>query len=153
MVKKYRSKYYVDENIVRLVAALVFIIASFSLWEGWSIIFILLAADFALRGLTHLPSPLAVIAKMIIRPIKPEPRPIYAPPKKFAATIGFVFSLVIFVLLYLDYPIGGYIVGGVLVFFAFLESVFKICVGCRVYDWLVAPIANRREARAIKLQS
>jgi hypothetical protein len=139
------SKLYVDEQVVRLIAAQVAIIAGLSLAFNWIFPIFLLAADFGLRAFTLQPSPLAAVARIIADLLKLKTKPIFAAPKKFAAAVGFLFALAILVLLLLNYLSATYILGGVLIFFAVLESVFKICFGCYVYDWLVAPITNKRK--------
>lgn len=148
MTKNDRSKYYADENAVRLIAAQVIIIASLALWQGWLFPFFFLSADFALRSFTHVPSPLAAIARVLVSSARLKPRRIFAAPKKFAAGIGSVFSLAIFVLLYLNYFAVAWAVGGVLIFCAFLESVLRICIGCYVYDWLIASVVSKRNHTA-----
>lgn len=147
MTKKDISKYYADEQVIRFIAAQVIIIVSMSLWQGWLFPFFFLSTDFALRAFTYQPAPLAASAKMVTVLFRLDPEPIFAAPKKFAAGIGFICSLTILVFLSLHYYAVAYIVGGVLVFFAFLEAVFKICVGCYVYHRLVAPVVNRRNTK------
>jgi hypothetical protein len=138
------SKLYVDEQVVRLIAAQVAIIAGLSLAFNWIFPIFLLAADFGLRAFTLQPSPLAAVARIIADLLKLKTKPIFAAPKKFAAAVGFVFSLAISVLLILKLETAAYIVGGILVLFALLEAVFNVCVGCYVYNWLVAPIVNKK---------
>lgn len=138
------SKYYVDENVVRIIGAQVIVLSILTLVTGWKFLAFLLAGDFALRAFTYQPSPLAVIAKLIVNLSGLTAKPIFAPPKKFAAGLGFVFSLSVWVLLYLNLWTPAYVVGGILIFCAVLESVFKICLGCYVYNWVVAPIVNKK---------
>lgn len=144
MTKKDISKYYVDENVVRLIAAQVIIILLLVFFNHRTYLIIILTADFALRAFTYLPSPLAAVAKVIAVLFKLKSKPIIAAPKKFAAGIGFIFSTAIFNLLYFKLLTAAYTVGGILIFFALLESVFKVCVGCYIYNRIVAPIINKR---------
>lgn len=141
---KESSKLYVDEQVVRLIAAQVAIITVLSLVFNLIFPVCVLVLDFALRAFTLQPSPLAAIARIIANVLKLKPKPIFATPKKFAAGVGFGFSVAILDLLLLNHINTAYILGGVLIFFAVLESVFKICVGCHVYNWLIAPIINKR---------
>lgn len=152
MNKTNNLKDYTDENVVRLIAAQVTIIAAVSLWQAWFFPFLFLALDFALRAFVHKPvAPLAIIARAIVRLFKLTHKAIFAPPKRFAAGIGFVFSLSIAALLSMDYFIAMYVVGGVLIFCAVLESAFKICIGCYVYGWVVAPIVNRKNSNSFEM--
>lgn len=136
--------YKTDQNVTRLIALQVInILLLVFLNEHIYLIFIL-TLDFAIRAFTFLPSPLAFVAKLVVNLFKINPKPVFAGPKKFAAVVGFVFSLAISILLLLNLTKAAYIVGGMLVLFAFLEVVFKICVGCHVYNWLVAPRINKK---------
>lgn len=133
---------YIDEQVVRLVAALVSIITITILLTGWPWAALLLAGDFAIRAFTVRTSPLAFIAKAVARKAGWQPKPIFAPPKKFAALLGVVFSVTIFILLLLHAPAAAAVTAGILLVCAILESVFKICLGCYVYNWLIAPLRN-----------
>jgi hypothetical protein len=60
------------------------------------------------------------------------------PPKRFAQAIGVVFSVSAAVLAVgFDATTAAYVVLGVLAFFATLESVFGLCVGCKVFALLM----------------
>lgn len=143
MKKKNNSKYYTDENVTRLIALQVIIILLLVLFTHQTYLIVILTLDFALRAFTYLPSPIALIAKITGNLLRLKPNYIFAAPKKFAAGIGFIFCIVISVLLYLNFITLTYAVSGILIFFALLESGFKICMGCNVYNWIVIPIANK----------
>lgn len=147
MNKKSTSKNHVNEKVVRLIAAQVILLTLITLLTGWTWLALFLTADFALRAFTHIPSPLAVIAKGLAKAFGLTPKFIFAPPKRFAAALGLVFSLGIAVFLYLHYPVAAYATGGILIVCATLEAVFNICLGCYVYNWIVAPIVNRNTER------
>ncbi|OJV27201.1 MAG: hypothetical protein BGO32_04860 [Bacteroidetes bacterium 37-13] len=138
----FNSKMYVEENMVRIVAAEVVVITAVTLATQYYVLAILLGVDFAIRSFTYLPSPLALAAKTIKARFGIKSIPIFAAPKKFAAGIGAVFSFAIFILFYLGLDVAAHAVGGILIFCAVLESGFKICIGCYVYNWLVAPLKN-----------
>ncbi len=147
MNKKSISKNHVNEKVVRLIATQVILLTLIILLTGWTWLAFFLAADFVLRAFTSIPSLLAVIAKGLAKAFGLTPKPIFAPPKRFAAGLGFVFSLGIGIFLYLHYPVSAYATGGILIVCATLEAVFNICPGCYVYNWIVAPIVNRNTER------
>ena len=149
MLKKEISNYYTDENVVRIIAVQVTILATLSLIYQCIFPLYLLIGDFALRAFTYFPSPLAALAKIFSHALKLKPKPIFAAPKKFAASVGFIFSLFTLVLFLLNLDIAAFSVGNILIICAVLESVFKVCIGCYVYDWLVAPIINNRNKENI----
>jgi hypothetical protein len=59
--------------------------------------------------------------------------------------LGFIFSILIVVLFFLEFYYTAKIVGSFLILFAILESVFNICVGCYIYNWIIAPFENKRK--------
>jgi len=136
------SKYYVDENVVRITAAQVVIVTIFTLITQWPSPALLLAVDFAIRAFTSRVSPLAAVSKAITGAAGIQPQRIFAAPKKFAAGIGFAFGLAVSLALYFQLNTAAYIIGGILVFCAILESAFKICPGCYVYNWVIAPLLS-----------
>jgi len=143
MIKKDITHYYADENVVRIIAGLVLIIATLALVLHSQILFLLLSFDFALRAFTYQPAPLAAIAKLIARYLQLSPYPIFAAPKRFAAGLGFAFSFLIFILFSFNLHLAAYVAGGLLLTCALLEAVFRICVGCYLFSWVVAPIMRR----------
>ena len=143
MIQKNISKNHVDENVVRLVATQVFLITLITLLTGWAWLALFLAIDFGLRAFTRVPSPLAALARGIAKALKLTPKPIFAPPKRFAAILGLFFSVGIAIFLFLNYLNAAYAVGAILIFCAVLEAAFNICLGCYVYNWMVVPLAHR----------
>lgn len=142
MAKENTSTYYVQESTTRLIALQVVVILFLVFFGHWTFLAYILTVDFAIRGFTYLRSPLNYIAKSVSKVLGLRPKPIFATPKKFAALLGFVFSLAISVSLSMDLEVFAYVVGGILAFFAFLEAVFNLCIGCYIYNWLVAPIIS-----------
>jgi len=146
MSKKEISPNQIDGLVVRFIALQVLILVTLLYLFSLKWLAIFLIVDFALRAFTTLPAPLAISARFIVRTLNLQPKPIFAAPKKFAALVGFIFSSTIGVLLWYNLLNAALAVGVVLGFFAFLEGVFNICAGCYVYDWLVAPVINKRNA-------
>jgi hypothetical protein len=126
----------INENKVRVIAFLV-LLAVIAYLFTFSIIFpVLLILDFGLRSFDlGKYSPFARISDFLIQTFHLGSRPIYYPPKRFAARIGLIFSIAIFILHILN--INTVVVSSVLGFFAALESLAGICAGCYVYNWLL----------------
>jgi hypothetical protein len=133
-----------NEKVIRLNALLTIILASFVLILNNEWLALLLSIDFFIRGFTNLPSPFAFFSKLIVKFLNLTHIPVYAPPKKFAAKVGFIFTSLIFVFLINEWEILTIIVAIVLIVCAFLEAFLKICVGCYVYDWVFVPFVNKR---------
>jgi len=153
MYSKAVTKNYVDEHVVKLVALQVIVVTLLILFSRNLYLALFLTLDFAIRAFTHLPSPLAWLAKKIAISFHLRLKPVFAAPKKFAATIGFVFSLSISILLFLKLEYAPYSVGSVLGACAFMEAVFNICLGCYVYNWLIVPISKWRSSKTFVLNN
>lgn len=134
----------VDENTTRVVAAIVVIIGVITLYTQNPAPALLLALDFSIRAFTKKPySLLRLIARNIAAVLHLKEKPIDAAPKKFAAGVGFVFSIVIAIALLTGFVKTAFIAGSILLVCAVLESAFAYCVGCVVYTYLVLPILNK----------
>lgn len=84
-------------------------------------------------------SPLGLLVTKVLTPALPfKEKLVPGPPKRFAQAIGVVFSVTAAVLAVgLGLTAAAYVVIGVLAFFAFLESAFGLCVGCRAFAFLM----------------
>ena len=127
----------INENVVRIIAFIVAVTAItcvvFS--NYWAIVFLLF--DFALRAFTIGKfSLLKFIAIKIADGLSLSPKMKDLAPKKFAATLGFGFCLLITTVFLFDFYNAALIFTSVMIVFALLESLFAICVGCYIYSFL-----------------
>ncbi|ARS38765.1 hypothetical protein CA265_03345 [Sphingobacteriaceae bacterium GW460-11-11-14-LB5] len=127
----------VNENVVRIIAFMVAVIAIacvvFS--NYWAIVFLIF--DFALRAFTSGKlSLLKFIAVKIANAFSLSPKMKDLAPKKFAATLGFGFCLLITAVFLFNYYNAALIFTSIMTIFALLESLFAICVGCYIYSFL-----------------
>ena len=129
----------VDEVTVRLVAAQVLVVSTLAVATGWLWLFGLLAVDFALRVAFGPRSPLAQVALTVLRPLVPAaPRPTAGPPKRFAASIGIVCSVLVVLFAYpLGWTVAAWVVAAMMVLFPLLESALGLCVGCLLFSGLM----------------
>ena len=130
----------VDDVTVRLIAAVVLVlaIAAVGLHQWW--IYALLAVDFTLR-VTFGPkaSPAAQAVQRFVRPrVRAAKRPTAGPPKRFAAGIGAVLTTAAAVLWAIGVAAPVVVtIGVVMVVFPALESILGICVGCKAFGVLM----------------
>jgi hypothetical protein len=127
----------VNENVVRIIAFIVAVIAiaciTFS--NYWAIIFLLF--DFTLRAFTSGKfSMLKFIALKISNALSISPKMKDLAPKKFAATLGFGFCLLITATFLFNFYTLALILTSIMIVFALLESLFAVCVGCYIYSFL-----------------
>ena len=122
-----------NESKIRLTAFFVLVLIIVYILTGIGLIPVFLLLDFTLRGFgLGAYSPLAWISGRIATAMKLPAKPIYMPPKRFAARIGFLFCLAIVVAHYLD--LATLILSIIIALFAALESLAGFCAGCYVYN-------------------
>ena len=140
MGKLSNKNIYVNENAVSIVAYLVILITVFGIHFHQQWLLFLLALDFFLRATGLFASPLYLIAKKVSEFLYFEKKEVFAGPKRFAAMLGFVMTILI-AFLY-DSQVGIFL-GITLIALAALESVFNVCIGCYIYNFLIVPIQNK----------
>ncbi len=127
----------VNEKAARVVAGLVVVTALVALvfqasWLVW-----VLAAGFLLRVLSGPRfDPFGLVATRLVAPRLGTATLVAGPPKRFAQGLGLLFSLTSGVSLALGATVIGWVVLGLLVVAATLESVFAVCLGCLVFGGL-----------------
>lgn len=125
----------INEPTVRTIAGIVVILSALGIFLHLSFLFFLLGYDFFVRGFYKKEySILRFIAIQITNLFNFKEKLIDAAPKRFAAKIGFFFSLTILVLLVLQQFYFALIVALILIVCAVLESVFAYCLGCQFYS-------------------
>jgi hypothetical protein len=125
-----------NESKIRLTAFFVLVIILLYLLtgKGWLPVFLLL--DFALRSFNlGAYSPLAFVSGLLVRRLRLPVKPVYMPPKRFAARVGLLFCAAITVLHYSG--VSTIVLSGVIALFAALESLAGFCAGCYVYSGIV----------------
>lgn len=131
----------VNEVSARLVAAGVLIMATVALIfdEHVKWLLVVLAYGFVARMLTGpTMSPLGQLVTRVVTPgLGVSEKLVPGPPKRFAQAMGVVFSVAALVLTLLGHDVGARVVLGLLLIAATLESVFALCLGCRVFALLM----------------
>ena len=129
----------VNEISARLVAAMVAMLTIATLLTEHQFVAGFLLYGFIARVATGPTlSPMGLIATKIIVPAFGNPTKLVAgPPKRFAQTIGLIFSAIAFVMLLLDFILVFKITLSILVIFALLESEVGFCAGCFVFNYLM----------------
>jgi hypothetical protein len=130
----------VDEVSARLVAGGVVVLALLTIVSGQAWLLAVIAVGFVLRVMAGPKlSPLALLMTKVVRPRVPaRERLTPGPPKRFAQGMGATISLVAAVLaLGFDYETAGFVLAATIVAAATLESVFGVCIGCKVFAVLM----------------
>jgi hypothetical protein len=126
-----------NESKIRLTAFFVLLLVIAYLLTGIAWIMIFLVVDFSFRATPELArySPLGAISGLLVRLFRLPVKPVYMPPKRFAARIGLLFWLGLIISYYS--PLATLILGSIIALFAALESLAGICAGCYVYNWMI----------------
>jgi Domain of unknown function (DUF4395) len=129
----------VNERAARVVAGVVFVTGLVILATSWYWLLIPLAYGFWARVLTGPTlSPLGFLAQRVIAPRLGPSKPVPGPPKRFAQGMGAAMSSAALVLALLAGKHAA--ADGVLVALtsaAGLESIFGLCLGCKLFALLM----------------
>ena len=128
----------VNEVSARLVAGGVVVMGLVTI-AGVKWLTVVLAYGFLARVLTGPTlSPLGQLVTRVITPRLPVDEKLVAgPPKRFAQGIGVLFSVTALILTLADEWTAARVVLALLVVAATLESVFALCLGCKVFALLM----------------
>ena len=129
----------VNENAARVVAATVCALSIVTLATGAYWLLAVLAYGFIARVLSGPKlSPLGRIATSVVAPRLGQAKPVAGPPKRFAQGIGAVVTTAgaIFALALHD-DSAAIALLGVMILASGLESIFALCIGCRVFTALM----------------
>jgi hypothetical protein len=126
----------VNEVAARTVAAGVVLMAV-GVLAGQRWLLVPLAYGFVARVLAGpRVSPLALVATRLVAPRLPA-RPVPGPPKRFAQAIGAAFTVGALALQLAGLGTAATVLVAFILLAATLESVFALCVGCRVFAVLM----------------
>ena len=124
----------IDEHVARLNGGFTIIFLVLFILTQNILPILFLFADFALRSGNYSRfSPLTYLSRNIAKLLKLKPVLINAGPKIFAARIGFVFNLIIFLSYLSGFNTLSIVITTLFGTCAVLESVFGYCVACQFY--------------------
>ena len=129
----------VNEKAARTVAFVVMLLAALTLATSAYWLLIVLAYGFIARVLTGPTlSPLGRLASSVIAPHLGAEKPVPGPPKRFAQGIGATLTTVAAIAA-IGFNADGVadVLLAILIIAAGLESIFALCVGCRVFTLLM----------------
>lgn len=135
-----------NERAIRAGAGILFVLAFFAFMQALYLgeyiylkaFVILFFFDFLMKVVVGVRfSPVSQLANWIVN--KQEPEYVGAVQKRFAWGIGLLLSTVMVVLLHF-FDVRGpvnFAICSVCLTFMFMETAFGICVGCKMYNWLL----------------
>jgi len=127
----------VNENKTRIVAFLVLLTVTAYLYSGYLFLPGLLLGDFVIRTTPYNEySLLNLFSDGIIAIFNIKNKPVDRVPKRFAAGTGLAFTIFILVAAFVQLTTISFVLSGILVVFAGLESFTGFCAGCYIYSLL-----------------
>ncbi len=134
----------VNEQVTRLNAMFTIAIVVLAFVFNSVLFVIFMMADFFIRAFTEIKySPVSYVSHYLSNTLNLPVKLIDKAPKIFAARLGFLMTTVIVGLFILNLGMASLIIAGILIFFATLEFLFAICVGCMIYTYLVLPFYKK----------
>ncbi len=129
----------VNEVAARVVAGMVVALCLAILLTGQTWLMFVLVYGFLARVATGPTlSPMGLLAMKFIAPRIAEPKLVPGPPKRFAQSVGLLFSMSAVVLHFVaGLPTAATVVLVLLTFFASLEAFVGFCAGCFVFNYLM----------------
>lgn len=140
------SNVKVNNAIVRGTALVVTIVVGLYVFTGIPYFILLAAIDYVIRAREPKYSPFRWVAEQVVKAASIPEHWVDQAPKLFAVRVGLLFSGVSALLLPIA-PMISLILAGILMFFAFLDGVFDICMGCITYTYVVLPFYKARGLR------
>ena len=132
-----------NDKVARINALIILGLLIITVLTNFEWIIILLALDFTIRGSSEFPfSPITYVSKKISEKLKQIPTMINAGPKIFAARIGFIFCVLISILLIMKAIIVANILIIIFAILVGMEGVFGFCVACHYYTALQKLTSN-----------
>jgi hypothetical protein len=141
------SEEKINENVSRIAAFFVIAVASLGIYFKSPLVFIALTIDFFLRTFTKGKySPLKYASQKLSVYFRIPKSTVDAAPKKFAAGMGLVFSMIIAGLLYVQYGLYADVLATVILICAGLEGLKGFCLGCIIYTYIVLPFVSKENS-------
>lgn len=141
------SNVRIDNNVSRLTVFFNVILLALFITTHTPYFVILCAVDYAIRVVGQAQySPMRWLAVNTANVLKWPVNMTDQAPKMFAARLGLLFSASSVLFLTVSLPVS-LVLGGILLVFATLDSVFDFCVGCLTYTYLVLPFYKWRGIR------
>jgi len=134
----------VNEQVTRLNALFTIGTVLLAFILNSTFLFVFLMADFFIRAFTEIKfSPINYISYYLSNALNLPVKLIDKAPKIFAARLGFLMTTVIAGLFIFSFKVASIVLAVTLIFFASLEFIFAICVGCLIYTYFVLPFYKK----------
>jgi len=128
--------FQINKKVARLNALFTLIVLILFIFTDIKCIVFFLCLDFFRAFLKGRYSLTSFFSKFLLKLFGVKPSMINAGPKMFAARLGFLFCLLIFLSYLFNFLLIANILSSIMVILASLEFFFGFCLGCKIYTLL-----------------
>ncbi len=134
----------VDSHVSRLTVFMNDALMVYFLVSLQPIAIYIVTLDYGIRAMGYNQySPLCFLASLIVKTTGAAPKMVDKAPKMFASRLGFICAVLGSVFITYNMPMASRGIIGMFVVLATLDSVFDLCVGCMIYNYLVFPFFKK----------
>lgn len=134
----------VDSHVSRLTVFINDALMVYFLFTLQPIALLIVTVDYGIRAAGYNQySPLCILSSLIIKATGIQPKMVDKAPKMFASRLGFICAALGLLFITTDFPTASRGIIGLFVVLATLDSVFNLCVGCMIYNYLVFPFFKK----------
>ena len=135
----------VDSHVSRLTVFINDILMVYFMFSLQPVGIFIVAIDYGIRAFGYNQySPICTLAGLIIRTTGLAPKLVDKAPKMFASRLGFICALLGSVFITAHMPMASMGIIGLFIALATLDSVFDLCVGCMLYNYMVYPFFTKQ---------
>lgn len=130
----------IDSNVSRLTVFLNVVLMLAFMFTLQSAFIYIVAIDYFIRAALDVKySPIRWVSLGIINGLHLKKKPIDLAQKIFASRLGFLCAFASSILIAFNQTAASVYVAGFLMILSTLDSVFNLCVGCLIYNYIVYP--------------
>ncbi len=134
----------VNSHVSRLTVFINVLIMIYFLITLQPIAIFIVSLDYGIRALGYNRySPICFVASLLINLTGIKPKMVDKAPKVFASRLGFVCAVLGLTFITYEMPTASQGIIGFFAVLAILDSVFNLCVGCMIYNYLVFPFFKK----------
>ena len=134
----------IDGNVSRLTIFLNVVLMGAFIATYQPLFIYLVTLDYFIRAAINKKySPVRLISVALAKSLNFPKKQIDLAPKIFASRLGLLCAIAALILQILELPLASVLMAGFLMILSTLDSVFNLCAGCLLYNYLVFPFFNK----------
>ncbi len=135
----------INLNVSRITVFINVLLMGLFFYTNSPIYIVIVLVDYFIRAFLKIEySPVRFISVGIVKGLNMKGKTIDLAQKIFASRLGMLCALAALIFFYFDNQLGTSISLGMLMVLSFADSVFNLCVGCLIYNYIVFPFYKNR---------